>query len=99
MCDCSNHVGSSTATFSANSNPNTQACIQLTVADDDIYGMSPIPVYTVVLSSFNSRVTVGTNSQTTITVRDDDGMSVMCVYDLLSFIIMVRSHSCYNYCV
>ncbi|XP_064396295.1 adhesion G protein-coupled receptor L3-like isoform X2 [Halichondria panicea] len=67
--------GSDSATFSANSNPNTQACIQLTVADDDIYGTSPIPVYTVVLSSFNSRVTVGRNSQTTITVRDDDDIS------------------------
>ena len=84
MCDCSNYVGSSTATFSANSNANTRACIQLTVADDDIYGTSPIPLYTVVLSissPTNSRVTVGRISQTIITVSDDDGMSVMCVYD------------------
>ncbi len=87
LCDCSNHVGSDSATFSANSNANTLACIQLTVADDDIYETSPIPVYTVVLSSFNSRVTVERNSQTTIIVRDDDGMSVMCVYELLSHLV------------
>ncbi len=67
-------VGSDETTFWANSNANTRACIQLTVADDDIYGTSPVPVYTVVLSisSPTSRVTVGTNSQTTITVNDDD---------------------------
>ncbi|XP_064407623.1 mucin-3A-like isoform X2 [Halichondria panicea] len=64
--------GSSTATFSANSNANTRPCIQLTVADDDIYGTSLIPVYNVVLSSPTSRVTVGGISQTTITVNDDD---------------------------
>ncbi len=83
LCDCSNYVGSDTATFLANS--NTWACIQLTVADDDIYGTSPVPVYTVVLSisSPNSRVTVGDISLTTITVSDDDGMSLMCVNDLL----------------
>ncbi len=57
------------------------------MADDDIYATSPIPVYTVVLSisSPNSRVTVGGISQTIVNVSDDDGMSVMCVYDLLSF--------------
>ncbi|XP_064396234.1 mucin-2-like [Halichondria panicea] len=67
--------GPSTATFSANSNANTRACIQLTVADDDIYGMSPISVYTILLSissPTNSRVTVGGISQTIITVSDDD---------------------------
>ncbi len=55
------------------------------MADDDIYGMSPEPVYTIVLSSPTSRVTVGDISQTTITVSDDDGMSVMCVNDLLVY--------------
>ncbi len=80
MCDRYNYVGLDTATFSAN--PNTRACIQLTVAHDDIYGTSPVPVYTVVLSSPTSRVTVGDISQTIITVSDDDGMSVMCVNDL-----------------
>ncbi len=60
-------------------------CIQLRVAHDDIYGTSPVPVYTVVLNSSNSRVTVGDISQTTITVNDDDGMSVMRVNDLLSY--------------
>ncbi len=85
LCDCFNYVGSDTATFSANA--NTRACIQLTVADDDIYGTSPVPVYTVVLSisSPTSRVTVGDISQTIITVNDDDGMSVMCVNDLLVY--------------
>ena len=74
MCDCSNYVGSSTATFSANSNANTRACIQLTVADDDIYGTSPIPVTVVLnISSPISRVSVGNIGQTIITVRDDDG--------------------------
>ncbi len=84
-----NYVGSDTATFSANS--NTRTCIQLRVADDDIYGTSPVPVYTVVLSIFspNSRVTVGDISETIITVSDDDGMSVMRVNDLL--LLMVRS--------
>ncbi len=79
MCDYSNYVESNTATFSANTNANTRVCIQLTVADDDIYGTSPIPVYTVVLSissPTNSRVTVGTRSQTTITVNDDDGETI-----------------------
>ena len=77
LCDCSNYVGSDTATFSANA--NTRACIQLTVADDDIYGTSPVPEYTVVLSisSPNSRVTVGDISQTTITVNDDDGETIV----------------------
>ncbi len=85
MCECSNYVGSDTATFSANS--PTRACIQLTVADDDIYGTSPVLVYTVVLSIFssNSRVTVGDINQTIITVNDDDGVSVMCVNDLLVY--------------
>ncbi len=80
-----NDIGSSTTIFWSNANANTRACIQLTVADDDIYGTSPVPVYTVVLSisSPNSRVTVGDISQTTITVNDDDGMSVMCVNDVL----------------
>ncbi len=87
MCDCSNYVGSDTATFSANANRNIRACMQLRVADDDIYGTSPVPVYTVVLSisSLISRVTVGDISQTTITVSDDDGMSVMCVNDLFYY--------------
>ncbi len=68
-----------TVAFSANVNSNTRACTQLRVADDDIYGTSPVPVYTVVLSisSPNSRVTVGDINQTTITVNDDDGMSVI----------------------
>ncbi|XP_064396216.1 uncharacterized protein LOC135343165 isoform X2 [Halichondria panicea] len=65
--------GSDTATFSANSNANTRACIQLTVADDDIYGTSPIPVtFLLNISSPNSRVTVGGIGQTTVTVNDDD---------------------------
>ncbi len=57
------------------------------MADDDIYGTSLVPVYTVVLSIFSptSRVTVGDISQTTMTVRDNDGMSVMCVNDLLVY--------------
>ncbi len=82
-------IGSDTAIFSANA--NTWACQSLNVADDDIYGMSPVPVYTVVLSisSPTSRVTVGDISQTIITVSDDNGTSVMCVNDLFSFIIMV----------
>ncbi len=76
LCDCSNYVGSDTATFSANSNANTRACIQLTVADDDIYGTSPIPVtFLLNISSPNSRVTVGGIGQTTVTVNDDDGMT------------------------
>ncbi len=72
-------VGMDVAAFSANSNANTRACIQLTVADDDIYGTSPVPVYTVVLSIFSptSRVTVGTNSRTTVTVSDDDGETIV----------------------
>ncbi len=57
--------------FMANSRT---VCIQLTVADDDIYGTSPIPVYTVTLRNFNSRVIVGSIGQTTITVSDDDGI-------------------------
>ncbi len=77
-------IGSDETTFSTNATSNTRACIQLRVADDDIYGTSPVPVYTVVLSSPTSRVTVRDISQTTITVNDDDGMSVMCVNDLLS---------------
>ncbi len=56
--------------------------MQLTVADDDIYGTSPVAV---MISNFNSRVSVGTRNQTIITVRDDDGMSVMCVYELLVY--------------
>ncbi|XP_064396201.1 uncharacterized protein LOC135343155 [Halichondria panicea] len=65
--------GPSTANFSANSNANTRACIQLTVADDDIYGTSPIPVtFLLSISSPNSRVTVGGIGQTTVTVNDDD---------------------------
>ncbi len=91
LCDYSNYVGTtSIVTFSANS--NAQACIQLRVEDDDIYGTSP-PVYTVVLSSPNSRVTVGDISQTTITVSDDDGMSVMCVlYIIIISFIHCRCH-------
>ena len=88
MCDCSNHVGSSTATFLANT--NTRACIQLTVADDDIYGTSSIPMYTVgfrILNPTNSRVTVGGISQTTVTVRDDDGMNEcdVCVWFIIVY--------------
>ncbi len=81
LCVIALIVGMEVTGFSANSNVNTRACIQLRVADDDIYGTSPVPVYTVVLSIFSptSRVTVGTNSQTIIAVSDDDGMSVMCV--------------------
>ncbi|XP_064407145.1 uncharacterized protein LOC135351979 isoform X2 [Halichondria panicea] len=66
--------GLDSAIFSANS--NTRACIQLTVADDDIYGTSPIPVYTVMIRNFNLRVTIGTISQTIITVRDDDDVTI-----------------------
>ncbi len=74
LCDCSNYVGSDSSIFSANSNANTRACIWLTVADDDIYGTSPIPVTVVLnISSPISRVSVGNIGQTIITVRDDDG--------------------------
>ncbi len=87
LCVIALIVGMEVTAFSANSNVNTRACIQLRVADDDIYGTSPVPVYTVVLSisSPTSRVTVGDISQTTITVNDDDGTSVMCVNDLLVY--------------
>ncbi len=88
MCDCSNYAGSDTAIATISANPNVnEACIVLTVQNDVIYGTSPVPVYTVVLSisSPTSRVTVGTNSQTIVTVSDDDGMSVMCVNDLLVY--------------
>ncbi len=84
LCVIALIAGMDVRAFPANSNVNTQACIQLTMADDDIYGTSP-PVYTVVLRGLNSRVTVGDISQTTITVSDDDGMSVMCVNDLLVY--------------
>ncbi len=82
LCVIALIVGMEATAFS---NANTRACIQLRVGDDDIYGTSPVPVYTVVLRIFSttSRVTVGEISQTIITVSDDDGMSVMCVNDLL----------------
>ncbi len=94
LCVIALIVGMEVTAFSANANANTRACIQLRVADDDIYGTSPVPVYTVVLSSSNSRVTVGDISQTTITVNDDDGTSVMCVNDLNFCKPLCRCYSC-----
>ncbi len=76
-------------TFPSNSRVGDVQCLTIPVTNDNVYQKSPVLMETVTLSKSLTVIDQGrldlTNTVATVTINDDDGMSVMCVNDLLVY--------------
>ena len=81
-------IDSETGTFPSGSMQGSQVCVTFGVTDNQLFQASPVAMYTVTLSSLNTRVTVGSSRTTSVTITDDDGVffvlqdvsTLVCLY-------------------